>query len=345
MFNNQVRTLRHRNLHCAGAVVAGVGLPTNRIHARPVVVRPYCGRRVQWDGLATGRGRGQTPHLIHAYIRVARRDGRVGRTVVAQGGRAARSAAALVAHRGAQREGRFGVQAAVADLGRFNNQVRTRRHGVGGGGGDVGRWAYARRVDGRDPVVAGAARRQPGVGVAGGGGVGVGSEVAPGRAVCRDLDPVSRDGRSAVAGGHPPRQIDPRLPVGRRRQVRGRPRGLCRGRAEQVEVYESDHLGLGDGVSSRAEEVVVDGRYDLALIDRPVVVIVVPVNQWVPRRRLRRYRHRGIADHRMVLPFRIHQGTGEGIETRLVGRGDGVGERCLPLQGEYDLLRIDIDPF
>ena len=38
----------------------------------------------------------------------------------------------------------------------------------------------ARLVDGRHPVVPGAPYRQPGVGVAGGGGANVGNEVSPG---------------------------------------------------------------------------------------------------------------------------------------------------------------------
>ena len=51
--------------------------------------------------------------------------------------------------------------------------------------------------------------------------------------------------------------------------------------AEEVEVYELYHVALADGLISRTKEVVVDGRYDLDLLDRAVVVGVVPNDQRV----------------------------------------------------------------
>ena len=51
--------------------------------------------------------------------------------------------------------------------------------------------------------------------------------------------------------------------------------------AEEVEVYELYHVALADGLISRTKEVVVDGRYDLDLLDRAVVVSVVPNDQRV----------------------------------------------------------------
>ena len=49
--------------------------------------------------------------------------------------------------------------------------------------------------------------------------------------------------------------------------------------AEEVEVYELYHVGLADGLISLTKEVVVDGRYDLSLVDHAVAVGVVPANQ------------------------------------------------------------------
>ena len=49
--------------------------------------------------------------------------------------------------------------------------------------------------------------------------------------------------------------------------------------AEEVEVYELDNLGFADGLISLTKEVVVDGRYDLALLDRAVLVGVVQCDQ------------------------------------------------------------------
>ena len=56
--------------------------------------------------------------------------------------------------------------------------------------------------------------------------------------------------------------------------------------AEEVEVYELYHVALADGLISRTKEVVVDGRYDLDLLDRAVVVGVVPNDQRGPRSQL-----------------------------------------------------------
>ena len=53
------------------------------------------------------------------------------------------------------------------------------------------------------------------------------------------------------------------------------------GWAEEVEVYELDNLGFADGLSSLTKEVVVYGRYDLALVNHAVVVGIVPENQGV----------------------------------------------------------------
>ena len=40
------------------------------------------------------------------------------------------------------------------------------------------------------------------------------------------------------------------------------------GSAEEVEVYELYNLGFADGLISLTKEVVVDGRYDLVLLNR-----------------------------------------------------------------------------
>ena len=52
--------------------------------------------------------------------------------------------------------------------------------------------------------------------------------------------------------------------------------------AEEVEVYELYHVALADGLISLTEEVVVDGRYDLDLLDRAVVVGVIAIFQALP---------------------------------------------------------------
>ena len=51
------------------------------------------------------------------------------------------------------------------------------------------------------------------------------------------------------------------------------------GLAEEVVVYELYHVALADGLISLTKEVVVDGRYDLVLLNHAVAVGVVPVNQ------------------------------------------------------------------
>ena len=52
------------------------------------------------------------------------------------------------------------------------------------------------------------------------------------------------------------------------------------GLAEQVEVDQPYHFGLGD--ISPTKEVVVYGRYDLAPLDHAIIVGIVPGNQGVP---------------------------------------------------------------
>ena len=52
--------------------------------------------------------------------------------------------------------------------------------------------------------------------------------------------------------------------------------------AEEVEVYELDHVVLADGLIPLTKEVVVYGIYDLVLLNRAVAVGVVPGNQGVP---------------------------------------------------------------
>ena len=57
----------------------------------------------------------------------------------------------------------------------------------------------------------------------------------------------------------------------------GSPVSSCDGfaLAEEIEVDEPDHIGLAGGIISRTEQVVVDGFYDLALLNLPVDVGVV----------------------------------------------------------------------
>ena len=159
--------------------------------------------------------------------------------------------------------------------------MRWRRR-VRGAGGNVRSRSRPRGVNGRDPVVAGVPRRQPGVGIAGVGIARVGHEVDPSGPVLRDFNPVSRDGRSTIAGWRTPRQVHPGLPVLRCRQSLRRPRAVVRRRrGKEVEVYELYNLGLADGLISLTKEVVVYGRDDLVLLNYAVAVGVVPGNHGI----------------------------------------------------------------
>ena len=79
---------------------------------------------------------------------------------------------------------------------------------LGSGEGDVGEAGAAEAVDGGDAVVAGVALGEALMGIGGGGGVGVDTEVGPAHAVGGDLDPVAGDVGPAVAGRRAPVEPD-----------------------------------------------------------------------------------------------------------------------------------------
>ena len=87
-----------------------------------------------------------------------------------------------------------------------------------------------------------------------------------------------------------------------------------------------------------AAKVIVDGRKELANINRPVSIGVVLGNQRIPCG----HRHRGSATDRVLISINISQRTGEGIGVLLTGRGDGVGEGGIPQQVEPDSPSVDL---
>ena len=108
--------------HAAGAVVLDA-FAADAGRAGPVVPGAFTGRGGQPDRLGAGARSGQGVNLTGADLGIFRGNRRIGGAVPAQGGRRRRPRA-LVADRGAQREGFPRGQAAVADRDRLHHQVR-----------------------------------------------------------------------------------------------------------------------------------------------------------------------------------------------------------------------------
>ena len=205
-------------------------------------------------------------------------------------------------------------------------------------GGDVRHRPRSCGVDGRDPVVARASRRQAGVGIAGGGIARVGHEVNPSGAVLRHFYPVARDGRSTIAGWRTPRQVNPGLPVPHRRQSRRRPRAVVRRRrGKEVEGDKPYHVAPADDPISLTKEVVVYGRYDLSPLDHAVTVGVVPGDQGVPGGN----RYRDGAAYRNFRAVGVRQNAGERVGPLCTGCGNRIGKIGFPEQAEGHLLAVD----
>ena len=125
--HNQIRPLRFHDVHLyrhrRGAVVVGVGLVRDSVHARPVVVRARIRRRRHRDRLRARPRCRQCPHRVRAHRRVRTRNRRVRRAVVPQR-RCRRLGVPGVRHRRRQRERRARVRTRVAHSRRPHLQVR-----------------------------------------------------------------------------------------------------------------------------------------------------------------------------------------------------------------------------
>ena len=76
-----------RDAHAIRAVVVGVALAADRIHARAVVIRAGTRWRSQTDRFRTRARSRKTADRICAHFSIARGDRRIGRLIIAQGRR------------------------------------------------------------------------------------------------------------------------------------------------------------------------------------------------------------------------------------------------------------------